>query len=187
MALSDIIEKINQEASKKAREFAEELEARKKQLEAENDIEISATSKNLVNLFNQQEKKIKTKAEMEGEMEGRNKLLKAKRDFIDQILAKAVEDLASSDQYENLISAMLKNADAPDSAEIVPAKGKEEVTRKAIGNSGKAFRISEHSAPIKGGFVLKTEIMEMDNSFETIIQGELRPNLEIELNKLLFA
>lgn len=187
MALTDIIEKINQEAQKKAQELAADLDARKKKLEAENEIEITSTGKNLQQLFDQQEEKMKTKAEMEGEMEGRNKLLRAKREFIDQLLEKAVEELASSNQYETLVSAMLKNSDAPDTAEIIAAKGKEDITRRAIGNSGKAFRVSEHSEPIKGGFILKTEKMEMDNSFETIIFSQLRPTLEIELNKLLFA
>jgi V/A-type H+/Na+-transporting ATPase subunit E len=187
MALTDILEKINQEAQKQAEKLTHEFEQEKKKLEAENQIEIKSSEENLKALFNQQEHRIKNKAEMEAEQTSRNKILKAKRQFIDDVLQKSVAKLAESEKYEDILADTLSKMEKFDEAEIVPAKGKEEVTKKAISKSGRSFMLSQHSAPIKGGFILKTEKVEMDNSFETIIGSQLRHSLEIELNKLLFA
>jgi V/A-type H+/Na+-transporting ATPase subunit E len=187
MALTDIIEKINQEAIKEAEKFAHEAEQQKRKLEAQNDVEIRNAETSLTNLFNQQESRIQTKAEMEAEQSMRNNLLRAKRNFIDNVLEKAVTKLANSENYESILTDMIKKMDAPENAEIVPAKGKEEATKNAIRNSGKPLKLSDETAPIKGGFILKTDKIEVDNSFNTIIGNQLRHDLEIKLNKLLFS
>ena len=58
--------------------------------------------------------------------------------------------------------------------------------KEAIKESGKKYMLSDKGAAIKGGFILKTEKIEVDNSFETVIGEQLREDLEIKLHKLLF-
>ena len=127
------------------------------------------------------------KAENLADQERKNQLLFAKRKFIDKVLTSAIDELADSPDYEKILVDMLKKADLDDAnTVVVPAKGKEDKTKKAIKESGKTFFLSEKSADIKGGFILKTDKVEIDNSFETIIGNQLRGDLEIDLNKLLF-
>ena len=84
---------------------------------------------------------------------------------------------------------MLNKADLEGEGEVkvVSAKGKEDSTKKAIAASGKNYSIDDKSINIQGGFILKTEKIEIDNSFETIIKKQLREELEINVHKLLFT
>ena len=189
MALSDIIEKIKSEASVQANEHKAEFKKMKKEMEAENIRHLTQMEKDSNELTEKDIAKIKEKAEMEAEMESKNNLLNAKRQVIDAVLKKAVVTLATTDKYEEILTQMLRNIDM-ESAQIIPAKGKEDSTRRAIERSGKNFTLVPDEGVGKdfaGGFILKTDKIEIDNSFETIVNQELRSQLEIELNKLLFV
>jgi len=186
MALNDILEQIASEAKKRSDELSAQFDELKKQMEAEQSESLTQMEKDGDKKIEDESKKSKEKAEMEAEMEAKNGLLMAKRQVIDNTLKKAIVDLAASPQYENILTDMLRSTDLDESAEVIPAKGKEDQTRRAIESSGKNYRVASESANIAGGFILKAPKVEIDNSFETLIQNQLRPNLEIELNKLLF-
>lgn len=188
MALADILEKIKKEAEKKVSELEKDFEERKKKLEEDNEKKQKEIDEHLHKKIEGKSAKILEKAETLAEMESKNQLLKAKRKIIEEALEKAIETLAQSKDYEKHITQMLKTANL-ESEEIVvvPARGKEEETKKAIKESGKKYFLSDKSADIAGGFILKTSKIEIDNSFETIVKKQLREDLEISLNKLLFA
>lgn len=186
MALSDILEKIQSEAEAKADELKAKFEAKKKNMQSQNLDTIRKMEEENEHLTLMESAKMKEKAQMEAEMEAKNALLKAKRELMEETLHKAIEALSSAERYEDLLVAMMNRIDL-ESGDIISAKGKEEATKKAIDKSGKNYRLSDETANIKGGFILKSEKIEIDNSFETIIAGQLRQPLEIELNKLLFA
>lgn len=188
MALSDILAKIKEEIQNQAKEFEKAHEAElaelKKQFADKEKDQASAMDKKVENHCS----RIIEKTEILAEMEGKNALLHAKREMIDEIFEAATEELVKSSKYEEILVDLLKKADfKEDSVEIVPAKGKEAETKKAISASGKHFKMSEKSAHIKGGFIIRSKEIEIDNSFKTIIQTQLRDDLEIEVAKLLFA
>lgn len=186
MALNDILEQIASEAKVKSDELSSQFDELKKQMEAEQTASLNQMEKDSEKKTAEDSKKSKEKAEMEAEMEAKNGLLTAKRQVIDETLIKSITELAASDQYVNILADMLRSTDLDSSAEVIPARGKEDQTRKAIEASGKNYRVASESANFSGGFILKADKVEIDNSFETLIQNELRPNLEIELNKVLF-
>lgn len=186
MALNDILEQIASEAKAKSDELTSQFEDQKKQMEAHRAETLSQMEKDNDKKTAEDTEKSKEKAEMESEMEAKNSLLTAKRQIIDETLVMAVADLAASKLYESILTDMLRSTDLDSTAEVIPAKGKEDQTRRAIQSSGKSYQIASESADFAGGFILKAEKVEIDNSFETLIQKQLRPNLEIELNKLLF-
>lgn len=187
MALKDILGKIEKEGKSQIKDLESEFSKKKKELEKEQSRLEKKIEKDLSEKLSADKAKIKEKATTEAEMEAKNRLLTAKREIIDETLEQAVASLASADDYEQILTEMLKKVDTGEEAEIVPSRGKEEATRKALQASGKSFSLSPHSADIKGGFIVRGKKIEVDNSFETIIGSQLRPSLEIELNKLLFS
>ncbi len=185
MALTDILEKIDKEAQARIDEFKKEFDNRKKELEKEAEERQKSSEKHMNANMDADSEKITETAKLEAEMETKNQLLEAKRDILDAVLKKAVEKLSEADNYEDILADMMKNADL-EAAQVMPAEGKEEATRQAIQKSGKGYQLASESVKIAGGFILKADKMEIDNSFETLVLEELRPSLEIELHKLLF-
>lgn len=185
MALTDILEKIDKEAQAQINELVTEFEKKKKELESEAKESQKKAEAEMAAKAEADAARMTETAKLEAEMAAKNQLLRAKREIIDETLKKAVEKLSDSDNYEEILTEIIKRADI-EAAQVIPAEGKEEATRSAIQKSGKGYTLASESAKIAGGFILKSEKLEIDNSFETIILQELRPDLEIELHKLLF-
>ncbi|MBU0668329.1 V-type ATP synthase subunit E [Patescibacteria group bacterium] len=186
MALTDILAKIDKEALARVQELQQEFAEKKAQLEKDADEKQKKAEAEMTIHMTTDSEKIKENARIEAEMEAKNQLLKAKREVIDETLKKTVDRLAGADNYEDILVEMLKSSAIEDAAQVIPAEGKEEATRSAIQKSGKRFALASSSAKIAGGFILKADKMEIDNSFETVILEELKGSLEIELNKLMF-
>lgn len=186
MALTDILAKIKKETDEKIAQLEKNFEAKKKSLEEEDREKRKRIENDMDEKVEERSKKLIEKAENLAERERKNKFLQAKHRLIDKALEQTIAALISSDKYETFIVNMLKKSDLKGDVVVVPAKGKEDLTKKAIKESGKDYSLADHSAHIKGGFILKTEKIEVDNSFEMIIGGQLREDLEIKLHKLMF-
>ncbi len=187
MALVDIIEKINQEVKTKAEQLQNEFdfamaELKKKHDQSKRDLKVKFESE-----LESESAKVKEKTSLEAEIESKKILLVAKRQLIAEILSAAIDKLASSDQYQSIVTDMLKASNLDSGTEVVAAKGKEKEIEAALKASGKDYKMAAKSADIKGGIILKATNVEIDNSFETIINFQLKQQLEIDLHKLLFA
>lgn len=187
MALQDILDKLVKETEIRLKDIEKSFNEKKKKLDKETDKEEKNFADDMQNRVEEKKKMIIGKAETLAERESKNKLLGCKRNLIDKIFILAIDELSKDEKYEKILTEILERIDIKDeNIVIVPARGKEEATKKAIKAADKKFFLSEKSADIKGGFILKTERVEIDNSFETIIGHQMREDLEIKLNKLLF-
>lgn len=185
MALSDILSKIDAETAKKLKELQKDFDAKSKELKKQFDAEKKKVQEDFNADTASRLNKVKENAETAAAREADNALLNAKRECINDIIDEAVAKLASSKEYETIITTMLKKVHL-DSAEVIPAKGKKAVTENAVKASGKDFTVSAQEGDFEGGFVVKSEKVEVNNSFATIIGEVLREEIEMELNKLLF-
>lgn len=131
--------------------------------------------------------KVKTRAKTFAKMETRNNLLRAKRELLQEIFDEAIKELVNSDKYESIVASLLKSA-AKEFKEgtVVPAKGKEDETKKALEKSSASFEMAKHSAKIQGGFLLESGKVEVNFAFESLLMKELWNDLEMQLNQLLF-
>ena len=121
-------------------------------------------------------------------MEAKNKLLGEKRELLDAIFDEALKQLVSSPNYKDMLVNLFKHTSLKgDDVEVCPANGKEEETRAAIAASGKEYKMCDCKSNIKGGFILKSAKIEIDNSFESILNKQLRSDLELEVARTLFA
>ncbi|MBD3156996.1 hypothetical protein GF369_04190 [Candidatus Peregrinibacteria bacterium] len=187
MALSDILEKIKEETDAKMKDLNEQFEAKLSTLEADFEKKKENAKKEMDEQVARNSKKILNKMETVAKMEAKNKLLKEKRELLDTIFSQALEALVKEDEYQNLITTLLKKTTIEeDGVRVIPAKGKEDETKKALEESGKKYTMADKSADIQGGFILQSEKIEVDNSFESILHKQLRDDLELDIAKMLF-
>jgi V/A-type H+/Na+-transporting ATPase subunit E len=188
MALQDILEKIREETEEHFKKMAKQFEERKREIEEAHNTKLEEVNADMNERVEENKGKIIKKAENLVEREAKNHLLKEKHMLIEEVLDQAISALCKSEKYESILTDMLKKIDIKDSnAVIISAKGKEEETKKAVKAAEKTFFVSDKTGDFKGGFVVKTDSMEIDNSFENIIKSQLRSLLEIRTHQLLFT
>lgn len=189
MALSDILEKIKQEAAARIKELNQSCETKIHELKDEY-IRRQADIKSEINeKAETNSQKVIEKAVSLAKMEAKNALLIAKRKIIKETFAKAIEELTGSDDYEKILAHLLRKTkmEIGDGGEVIPAKGRQDVTRKAITNANAKFTLSGQEGDFAGGFIVRAGSIQIDNSFESIIGRELADNLEPEVAQILFS
>ncbi len=188
MALQDILKKIKQQTEEQLNKLAKQFEERKKELEDENNSKMEEINKKMNQKVEENKEKIIKKTETLVEREAKNQLLTEKHRIIEEALEEAIENICKTEDYEEILAEMLSQVNVKDeNTVIVPAKGKEEETKNAIKKAGKNFFVSDTPGKFKGGFVVKTDTLEINNSFETIIGTQLKAEIEIKLHQLLFT
>lgn len=126
------------------------------------------------------------------ELEIRKIKLKAKQELITRVFEQVVETLNSlpAERYKEMISNMIVNsAKTGDEEILLSRRDKERVGNDIIGIVNAKLRerglrsnmkISGDTVDIKGGFVLRSENIEFNNSFEAIIRmkySEIEPQV----------
>ncbi|MEG6613387.1 V-type ATP synthase subunit E family protein [Pseudoclostridium thermosuccinogenes] len=131
------------------------------------------------------------------ELEARKEKLRAKQDVIEEAFSIALDKLRSmpDDKYQAILADMIANSSESGNEEIVLSerdKGRispsfvEEVNDRLRKRGLQAnIRLSEQSAAIGAGFILKSGDYELNNSFEAIVKMA-RDELEMEVAGLLF-
>lgn len=188
MALTDILEEIKKETDEKMKALEKEHADKLKGLD-EKFAEMQKTAEEEMDeQVAENSKKILNKMTTHAKMEAKNKLIREKRDLMEDIFSVALKKLANSDQYKQMLVALLKQGGiSGDDVEVCAAKGKEDVTKAAIEAAGKDYKLCEKSLDIKGGFVLRSAKIEIDNSFESILYKQLKDDLELEVAEKLFS
>ncbi|WP_213975615.1 V-type ATP synthase subunit E [Tepidanaerobacter acetatoxydans] len=131
------------------------------------------------------------------QLENRKALLQAKQQIIDEVFEKAKAKLKnmSDEDYRNLIAEMLLKSVVTGNEEVVISEDdKNRITPdfikkineklKSMGKQGN-LRISETPGKMIGGLILKSEDMEINCTFDSLIKME-REELETEIAKILF-
>jgi vacuolar-type H+-ATPase subunit E/Vma4 len=106
---------------------------------------------------------------------------RAKKEILDEVFVAARKEFSNlkTDELVELFGSALKTIPEK-TGEIVPARGAEEVCKKAIATAGKNFTLGA-AGGFDGGFIFVGEKTEIDFSFETIFEKVLRSKLELEI------
>lgn len=131
------------------------------------------------------------------ELEGRKQKLKAKQEIIEEVFEKTVERLITLplEKYEDILATMILNSVKTGSEEIILSGMDKsrlgtglikriniELNKKGMNGN---IKLSEQERDIKGGFILKSGFIEVNNSFEAIIRMQ-RDEFEALVVKELF-
>lgn len=179
-------QKIIDDANKKAKELKDEAKKESEKIIA--DILKKATVTT--------EEKKRRAISME-HLEQRKSLLKAKQDLIDEVFNIAEKRLEKMppEKYRNLIyNMMLKSVEMGNEEIIISEKDKEVINQalidkvnESLNNQGKSgnLKLSTTYRDMIGGFILKTQDVEINSTFDSIIKQE-REELETKIAKILF-
>jgi len=188
MALKDIINTITDEAKAEAEKIKQEGKKKIEAIEEESRQKIKTEEKKIDDSIEKEAQKVVDRAAFESNIKERNKIVSLKQEIVDEVFDKVLEKI--KELGDNEYSAVMKKliADLPEveSGYITPIAGKEDLTRKALQDSGKNYSISDSSIEGAGGFVFKSKDIEVDNRFEELLKG-LREELEIEISNKLFG
>lgn len=119
------------------------------------------------------------------EMSARKMILGAKKQCIDSVLDKAKEKITSlsQDEYIKTVEGLLKNFDNSLAKEVMVSGKDKDVLKDVIEKNG--FSLSNESADINFGFIIKKDDVLYNYSFESIIELE-REDLLIIASEVLF-
>lgn len=126
------------------------------------------------------------------ELEMRKDVLAAKQQSIDEVFDKVLERMNSLDnsKYEQIIFDMLMATVETGEEEVVMSENRKKAlsadfigkVNKALEAAGKkgSIKISDETRNISGGFILKSQGVEINNSFEAVIRlyrDEIEPKV----------
>jgi vacuolar-type H+-ATPase subunit E/Vma4 len=189
MAINDILNKIKDEANKKAA-FEKQVtndEIKKIKTEAENRAkermaEVDQMAKDKCSSVMEQ-------ARILAKMESRSETLKEKRVVISEAYKAALDELNALDDkaYTELVTSMFKSAvkSMPEGELIVPAAKKHQ-TESAMRNAGAKYEIAKETNDFKGGFIVRSKKVEINLSFPYLMSNIVRPHTELEVAEILF-
>lgn len=120
----------------------------------------------------EREERLKSAAEMDA----RKTVLAAKQEMVEQAYALALDKLCalSGDEKIKLLSELLLRASSSGTEEAVFSAADAEAGAKAVAAanaaSGKRLTASKEAAPIRGGFILRDQNVEVNCAFETLVR-----------------
>jgi len=186
MALDDIKQAILDEAKKEASKI--ENEGEKKISEVTNQWQDKLEEKKAEILSEAKLKATKKlqQASFEIKAQSQTEALKAKQKVIDKTYKQVLDKLSNLDEkeYVDLIVKLIKVLPDPE-GEIISAKGKFTELKKAIEKSGKEYNVGHDGVSGGGGFIFKSQSIDIDNTFSTLVNN-LKEETSLEVSKILF-
>ena len=120
----------------------------------------------------EREERLKSAAEMDA----RKTILQAKQEMVDEAYALALDKLCKlpEDEKTALLSDLLVRASSTGSEEAIFSEADRAAGAKAVEKanaaSGKHIALSKETAPIRGGFILRDQNVEVNCAFETLVR-----------------
>lgn len=188
MALQDIIKTILGESEKKAEEIRTEGDIKIKKIEEDGRKKVDEAEREINSNISKEAQKIIDRVKFESNIEERNKVVSIKQKIVDEVFSKAQDRIKeiNDEEYVSLLKKLISNLPEVEAGEIVSVSGKEDLTQKALQESGKKYSISSDSIEGVGGFLFKSNDIEVNNRFEELLSG-LKESLEIEISNKLFS
>jgi V/A-type H+-transporting ATPase subunit E len=186
MPLSNIQDTIKKQAQEKVAEIEKAAQKKVQEIEAKIEIERNNLIKEIEQKTQSKITSLKEQTKVALEVEARNAVLQKKQELVREAKDNVIESLCklSGAEYEKIISKLLKKVDIKGEAEVLVPADKEAESKKAINDSGKHLTIKTDKN-LKGGFIIRTGKVEINNSFEDIVK-QIFEEKEMEIVKLLF-
>lgn len=189
MALSDILQKINDEAGKKAAFMKQVADDEIAKIKEEAAVKAEEKRKAVIEKADEKTRSVLEKAEVLAKMEGRNKLLSEKRQVIDEVYAETGKELShlSGAELSKILVSMLKKASKMmPKGHLTVAAGQKTEVEGAVSKAGVNYTVRDESSDVDGGFVVSDGKQEINLSFNYLLKNQIRPKTELDIAKTLF-
>lgn len=195
--IKNLTEKILEEAKHKEKEIAAYAEGEKEKI-LSSKIKEADDEKKLILLKAEEEAKTKKERIISSTtLKVRNEKLEIKQKLISEVFDKALEELCSmnSSKLKNFIKHTILDLDIDgDETIILNEDGKSKIDDKFVEDLNFIFlarnkkgelKVREESGNFKGGFIVEKNGVEINNTFESLMDS-MKDELEYEVSKALF-
>lgn len=195
--ISKIKEKILEEAREEKQKLVENAQAQARDIKVEYKQKSEEMLNDILDKAGKAAEEKKRRILSMAQLENRKALLQAKQEIIDEVFKKAKVKLEKmpDEKYLDLMTDMLLKSVITGNEEVVISEhDKNRITQdflakinKTLKDSGKQgnLRISKTPGRMIGGFILKSEDLEVNSTLDSLINIE-REELETEIAKILF-
>ena len=187
-----IRESILAEARTQAEAIIKEAEDKVKEMEIQAEKRAEELTKNRLERAEVEAQEAQKRMLSMAELELKKQSLEAKQSIIDQAFDKALVKLNNlpEEKYAAMIVSALGSVGIKGGEElIVPPQDREKFQKgllKRINDKlGFELKLSDEDRGIQGGFIVKVDGVEINNSFETLLRME-REKVESEIADILF-
>lgn len=192
-----IKEKIRQDAENRANEILEKARLQAKEIVEKAGLKASQRAEEISNKTAHDVSEKKRIINSIVELEMRKDVLAAKQESIESVFAAVLERMNNmeSSKYRQVVYNLLLEAAETGEEEVILSEGaknklpsdfmdKVNDALKAAGKKGK-LRLSDEKREISGGFILKSQGIEINNSFEAVLR-QYRDEIEPQVAAILF-
>lgn len=187
-----IRESILAEARTQAEAIIKEAEDKVKEMEIQAEKRAEELTKNRLERAEVEAQEAQKRMLSMAELELKKQSLEAKQSIIDQAFDKALVKLNNlpEEKYAAMIVSALGSVGIKGGEElIVPPQDREKfqkgLLKKVNDKLGFELKLSDEDRGIQGGFIVKVDGVEINNSFETLLRME-REKVESEIADILF-
>lgn len=182
--LKDLISEIEKIGKKKLKDLEKLHKEEVKKLEEEYAEKRTQAVEKIEKRAEEASNQVATRTEMLANTERKKQVLAKKRTMIDQIFVDSLSALVDSPKYKKYLESLIAKAQKEvKEGEIIPAKGKKDDTEDAI--KGTDYSLGAEGK-FKGGFILRAGKIEHDFTFDSLIEKQLRDELETKVAHILF-
>lgn len=192
--IENITSKILKDAEEKKNNILSAAEEEKKKILSDKVNKAKEIEEEIVSKATSEAKVKKERILSSAALKVRNNKLAAKQEVIAEVFVNSVEKLSaiSSDEFKSFVKNTILNLTiSGDEKIILNEDGKKILDNKfledlnaTLGNNGK-LTISEETRNFKGGFILEKNGIEINNTFEALVEA-IRDELEFEVANVLF-
>ena len=187
-----IRESILAEAKAQAESIVKEAEDKVKEMEEQAEKRAGENTQNRLTRAEVEAEEAQKRMLSMAELDLKKQSLEVKQSLIDKAFDKALDRLKNlpEEKYAAMMVSILGNAGITGCEElIVPQKDRErfkkELLKKINDELGFELKLSGETRNMQGGFIVKSNGVEINNSFETLLRME-REKIETQIAEILF-
>jgi V/A-type H+-transporting ATPase subunit E len=198
MALENILEKISRNAQEETGAIEEEGRLKRQEIGARAEAQAKEIGERILKEASQKMELERRQSTVSAELEHRKEILTEKQKLLEDCFQAALEELVSlpAAEYQSLIRRMLLNlATTGDERVLISTEDEKRIDQKFVDGVNEELkktgrharlRLDGTSPDVRGGFVLRTEDVEVDCSFGTLLR-QLREELQSQVAAILFG
>lgn len=189
MPLEKIIERIDEESALEIKTLEREAQEKVSQISKEAQEKAASIKEEILRAASFEAQRRRDHILTMANLEAKRTVLEEKERLMEEAYKKALVKLErlGKKSYQDIIKRMLlKVAKSGPGEVIISREDRKRITPSFIESINKELKISKEERGISGGFILKREKIEINNSFESLLRSN-REELEARLVKILFG
>ena len=187
MALSNILSAIDSKTDEDIAKITKQGQEKASTVKAEFDKKLHDKKEDILKKLKATADRKVSQASFQVQSQVNGKILKKKREVIDQVFQKSLEKLSSLNEADakKILVKLIKSLPEVTDGKIIPVVDSESAVKSAAKEADTKYEISSKAIKGKGGFIFQSAGLTIDNTWEQLIARQ-QDLLETEVANILF-